>query len=135
MNNSIFIHIFQPHGSAHSHNHGKSANKQALKLSFIIISIYMIVEAIGGFEVLAAFINGLTLMSISLYIFWESYLRLSQSPQVLSTGMLIIASIGRSPARFETITLRSRPYWALGVCTKKQENISPTLFAFLYTLK
>jgi cobalt-zinc-cadmium efflux system protein len=46
------------------------------------------------FEVLAAFINGLTLIAISLYIFWEAYRRFSQPSQVLSSGMLIIASIG-----------------------------------------
>ncbi|MBY0029815.1 cation transporter [Priestia aryabhattai] len=46
------------------------------------------------FEVLAAFINGLTLIVISLYIFWESYKRISQPPEVQSSGMIIIASIG-----------------------------------------
>jgi cobalt-zinc-cadmium efflux system protein len=46
------------------------------------------------FEVLAAFINGLTLIGISLYIFWEAYRRLSQPPEVMSSGMLIIACIG-----------------------------------------
>ncbi|WP_414693735.1 cation diffusion facilitator family transporter [Paenibacillus sp.] len=128
------------HGPGHSHNHGKNANKQALKLSFFIITAYMIVEAIGGFitnslalisdaghmfsdatalglsyaamalgerkasefktfgykrfEVLAAFINGLTLIGISLYIFWEAYRRFSEPPEVMSSGMIIIASIG-----------------------------------------
>ncbi|MEH7093144.1 cation diffusion facilitator family transporter [Priestia megaterium] len=128
------------HSHGHSHNHGKNANKQALKLSFFIITIYMIIEAIGGFmtnslalisdaghmlsdagalglsylamtfgdrkatefktfgykrfEVLAAFINGLTLIVISLYIFWEAYKRFSQPPEVQSSGMIIIASIG-----------------------------------------
>lgn len=128
------------HGAGHSHNHGKNANKQALKISFIMISTYMILEAIGGFmtnslalisdaghmlsdatalglsyvamtfgerksnefktfgykrfEVLAAFINGLTLIAVSLYIFWEAYRRLSQPPEVISSGMLIISIIG-----------------------------------------
>nr|WP_246608831.1 cation diffusion facilitator family transporter [Paenibacillus agaridevorans] len=128
------------HDSGHSHEHGKNTNKQALKLSFIIIATYMFIEAIGGFmtnslalisdaghmlsdaaalglsflaitfgerkanelktfgykrfEVLAAFINGITLMLISLYIFWEAYRRFSQPPEVMSSGMLIIAGIG-----------------------------------------
>ncbi|MFX3637392.1 MAG: cation diffusion facilitator family transporter [Candidatus Pristimantibacillus sp.] len=128
------------HSSGHSHNHGKNSNKRALKLSFFIITTYMIVEAIGGFmtnslallsdaghmlsdatalglsylamtfgerkasefktfgykrfEVLAAFINGLTLIAISLYIFWEAYRRFSQPLEVMSSGMLIIACIG-----------------------------------------
>ncbi|RSK25605.1 cation transporter [Bacillus sp. HMF5848] len=45
------------------------------------------------FEILAAFINGLTLLGISLYIFWEAYHRFLAPPEV-STGMLFIASIG-----------------------------------------
>lgn len=46
------------------------------------------------FEVLAAFINGIALVVISLYIFWEAFQRFSQPPGVASTGMLIIAIIG-----------------------------------------
>lgn len=46
------------------------------------------------FEVLAAFINGLTLIGISVYIFWEAYRRFSQPPEVMSTGMLTVAIIG-----------------------------------------
>lgn len=44
-------------------------------------------------EILAAFINGITLIVISLYIFWEAYHRFMDPPQV-STGMMIVASIG-----------------------------------------
>ncbi|MET3507323.1 cation diffusion facilitator family transporter [Halalkalibacter oceani] len=121
----------------HSHH---SKNKKALKLSFMLIASYMIVEAVGGlltnslallsdaghmlsdagalglsflalkfgekkatlsktfgyrrFEILAAFINGLTLIIISLYIFWEAYRRILAPPDVISSGMLIIAFIG-----------------------------------------
>lgn len=46
------------------------------------------------FEVLAAFINGLTLIGISIYIFFEAYRRISQPPEVMSTGMLTVAIIG-----------------------------------------
>ncbi|WP_110113893.1 cation diffusion facilitator family transporter [Bacillus sp. CGMCC 1.16541] len=46
------------------------------------------------FEILAAFINGITLIVISLYIFWEAYQRILSPPEVVSTGMLIVSSIG-----------------------------------------
>ncbi|RKQ14067.1 cation transporter [Oceanobacillus bengalensis] len=109
-------------------------------ISFIIITGYMIIEAIGGFitnslallsdaghmlsdsvslgvgllaftlggkvanysktygykrfEILAAVFNGVTLILISIYIFYEAYHRFTEPPEVASTGMLIIASIG-----------------------------------------
>ncbi|OLN23195.1 cation transporter [Domibacillus antri] len=46
------------------------------------------------FEILAAFINGMTLIAISMYIFFEAYQRLMNPPEVVSTGMLIISSLG-----------------------------------------
>ncbi|QKY68828.1 cation diffusion facilitator family transporter [Lentibacillus sp. CBA3610] len=46
------------------------------------------------FEILAAVFNGVTLIAISLYIFFEAYHRFMDPPEVASTGMLIIASIG-----------------------------------------
>jgi cobalt-zinc-cadmium efflux system protein len=45
------------------------------------------------FEVLAAFLNGLTLIIISLYILWEAYHRL-QAPIEVSSMMMYIAIIG-----------------------------------------
>ncbi|SES95503.1 cobalt-zinc-cadmium efflux system protein [Salinibacillus kushneri] len=45
------------------------------------------------FEILAAFFNGIALLAISLYIFWEAYHRFLEPPNV-GAGMLIIASIG-----------------------------------------
>lgn len=126
------------HGHDHDHTHG--ANKKALLISFVIITIYMFVEAIGGFltnslallsdaghmlsdsvslgiglvaltlgekvatysktygykrfEILAALFNGLTLLLISIYIFYEAFHRFANPPEVASTGMLIIALIG-----------------------------------------
>src|SRR5699024_328741 len=111
-----------------------------LKFSFIIISVYMVVELAGGiwtnslallsdaghmlsdsislgvgllaftfgekvsnysktygykrFEILAAVFNGVTLILIALYIFYEAYKRFSQPPDIASSGMLIIAFIG-----------------------------------------
>lgn len=46
------------------------------------------------FEIFAAFLNGLTLIGISIYIFIEAYHRLSSPPTVASTGMLIVATLG-----------------------------------------
>jgi len=109
-------------------------------ISFIIITGYMIIEAIGGiltnslalladaghmlsdsislgvgllafilgekaadysktygykrFEILAAVFNGVTLVLIAIYIFYEAYQRFTDPPEVASTGMLIIATIG-----------------------------------------
>lgn len=46
------------------------------------------------FEILAAFINGVTLAIISFYIFWEAFKRIQQPPAVVSGGMIIVAIIG-----------------------------------------
>ncbi|MET1030915.1 cation diffusion facilitator family transporter [Domibacillus tundrae] len=46
------------------------------------------------FEILAAFINGITLIAISVYIFFEAYQRLMNPPEVVSTGMLVISTLG-----------------------------------------
>lgn len=123
-----------------NHNHAHGANKKVLLISFIIITAYMIVEAIGGyitnslallsdaghmlsdavslgiallaftfsakaadasktygykrFEILAAVLNGVTLILIALFIFYEAIDRFANPPEVASNGMLIISSIG-----------------------------------------
>lgn len=46
------------------------------------------------FEILAAFINGLTLLVISIYILFEAYQRFFSPPKILSGGMLLVAVIG-----------------------------------------
>lgn len=127
-------------GHNNGHDHTNSANKKALTISFIITTVYMIIEATGGFltnslallsdaghmlsdsislsvgvlafimgekvanysktygykrfEILAALFNGITLIVIALYIFYEAYHRFSSPGAVASTGMLIIAIIG-----------------------------------------
>ena len=45
-------------------------------------------------EILAALLNGATLLLISLYIFYEAFHRLMEPPPVRSLPMLIIASLG-----------------------------------------
>jgi len=128
------------HQHDHSHDHTHGANKKVLLLSFIIITGYMIVEAIGGFvtnslallsdaghmfsdsislgiamlafifgekaasytktygykrfEILAAVLNGVTLIGIALFIFYEAIERFANPPEVATTGMLIISTIG-----------------------------------------
>ncbi|PLR99083.1 cation diffusion facilitator family transporter [Bacillus sp. T33-2] len=46
------------------------------------------------FEIIAAALNGLTLIGISLYIFIEAYDRFTDPPEVQSMGMLTISVIG-----------------------------------------
>lgn len=46
------------------------------------------------FEILAAVLNGLTLIIVALFIFYEAIERFQNPPEVASTGMLIIATIG-----------------------------------------
>lgn len=123
-----------------AHNHTHNANKHVLRLSFFIITSYMLIEAIGGyltnslallsdaghmlsdsislaiallafklgeatasphktfgykrFEILAAVFNGLTLIGIALFIFYEAIERFANPPEVATTGMLLISAIG-----------------------------------------
>lgn len=125
---------------AENHNHAHGANKKVLLISFLIITVYMIVEVIGGyltnslallsdaghmlsdavslgiallaftfsgkaadasktygykrFEILAAVFNGVTLILIALFIFYEAIERFANPPEVATTGMLVISSIG-----------------------------------------
>src|SRR5690625_833010 len=46
------------------------------------------------FEILAAMFNGVTLIIISLYIFYEAFKRFSTPPEIASIGMLSIAIVG-----------------------------------------
>ncbi|WP_409304476.1 cation diffusion facilitator family transporter [Peribacillus sp. SCS-155] len=46
------------------------------------------------FEIIAASINGLTLIAISIYIFYEAFHRMIQPPEVQSLGMLSISILG-----------------------------------------
>lgn len=46
------------------------------------------------FEILAAVLNGVTLIIIALFIFYEAINRFAHPPEVATTGMLIISGIG-----------------------------------------
>ena len=124
----------------HGHSHAHSANKKVLLVSFIIITAFMLVEAVGGyltnslallsdaghmlsdsvslgialiafilgektpsqsktygykrFEILAAVLNGVTLILIAFYIFYEAIERFANPPEVATSGMLAISIIG-----------------------------------------
>ncbi len=45
-------------------------------------------------EVFVSFINGASLVVISLFIFYKSYMRFLDPPEVESTGMLVVAVVG-----------------------------------------
>ncbi len=45
-------------------------------------------------EVLAALANGVTLVVMSLFIFWEAWERIAAPPEVSTTTMLVVATIG-----------------------------------------
>ena len=46
------------------------------------------------FEILAAAFNALLLFAVALYILFEAYQRFRNPPEIQSTGMLVIASLG-----------------------------------------
>ncbi|MEK4229851.1 cation diffusion facilitator family transporter [Solibacillus sp. FSL H8-0538] len=46
------------------------------------------------FEILAAVLNGVTLILIALFIFYEAIERFANPPEIATTGMLVISSIG-----------------------------------------
>lgn len=46
------------------------------------------------FEILASVFNGVTLVLIAIFIFYQAFQRFQNPPEVASTGMLIIAAIG-----------------------------------------
>ena len=130
-----------PDSVRHDHrHHGRNANKKALILSLLIITVFLVVEVIGAiwtnslallsdashmlsdssalflsliamyfaskkpspaktygfyrFEILAALVNGVTLVLISLFIFWEAYQRLFAPPVVAGLTMMGIACVG-----------------------------------------
>lgn len=128
------------HDHSHGHNHSHGANKKVLFISFMIITSYMVIEAIGGFltnslallsdaghmlsdsislaiallafilgekaanhrktygykrfEILAAVLNGVTLILIAVFIFYEAIKRFANPPEIATSGMLIISIIG-----------------------------------------
>ncbi|WP_408005301.1 cation diffusion facilitator family transporter [Pseudalkalibacillus berkeleyi] len=125
---------------SHSHNHSHGSNKKALLFAFLITTLFMVAEVIGGlitnslallsdaghmlsdavslglsllalvvgekaatkaktfgfkrFEILAALFNGVTLIVVSIYIFYEAFHRFQEPPSVVGSGMMIIGILG-----------------------------------------
>ena len=124
----------------HEHSHSHSGNKKVLRVSFIVIAVFMVVEIVGGlltnslallsdaghmfsdaaalglsllafhfgerpgsrsntfgykrFEILAALLNGLTLMLIAVWIVYEAVGRFANPPEIATTGMLVVSVLG-----------------------------------------
>ena len=124
----------------HEHSHSHSGNKKVLRVSFIVIAVFMVVEIVGGlltnslallsdaghmfsdaaalglsllafhfgerpgsrsntfgykrFEILAALLNGLTLMLFAVWIVYEAVGRFANPPEIATTGMLVVSVIG-----------------------------------------
>jgi Co/Zn/Cd efflux system component len=54
----------------HAHSHGSDdANTRRLGLTLSLVVVYM------GVEILAAFVNGATLVAVAIYIFVEAFAR------------------------------------------------------------
>lgn len=134
-------HSHSDHDHSHSHNHAKEiSNIKVLKFAFILTSIFMFVEFVGGFvskslallsdsghmlsdvvsmgiaiwainqgtktsdisktfgykrtEVIAAFVNGITLVAISLLILKEGIARLITPVKINQDQLILIAVIG-----------------------------------------
>jgi cobalt-zinc-cadmium efflux system protein len=133
-------HHHHGHAHGHSHSHSHTGNKKALFSSFLLITVFMVVEVIGGiwtnslallsdaghmlsdaaslglsffalklgeravsldktygykrFEIIAAAINGITLVVVALFIFYEAIQRFFAPPEVQSKGMLLISTVG-----------------------------------------
>lgn len=127
------------HGGGHSHGHG-SRNQKRLAWVLLLVGIYMVAEAVGGWltgslalladaghmlsdaaalalslfaiwaarkpatsrhtygfyrtEILAALVNGATLVAISIFIFIEAYHRFTEPPEVQGALMMAIATGG-----------------------------------------
>ena len=125
------------HSHSHSHSHSHRSNKKVLLVSLLILSLFMVVEVIGGiktkslalisdaghmlsdsaslliallalnfgrrkptesytygfkrFEILAATLNGVTLLLVAGYIVYEAIGRLVDPPSIEASGMLYIA--------------------------------------------
>lgn len=158
------------HHHGHSHGHSHTGNKKALFSSLILISLFMIVEVVGGFvtnsltllsdaghmlsdaaslglsffaiklgerkvtqentfgfkrfEIIAAALNGLLLMIVSVIIFYEAFHRFFAPPEVKSSGMLLISVIG--------LIVNIMAAWML-MAGDKEENLN-VRSAFLHVM-
>jgi cobalt-zinc-cadmium efflux system protein len=89
--------------SDHDHNHAHKRDSKSvkrLKIALLTLTAFWIssrpanVKKTYGYhrlEILAAFINGISLVIISLWIFYEAYERLNAPPDVKGTQMMVVA--------------------------------------------
>ncbi|MET4575440.1 cation diffusion facilitator family transporter [Ottowia thiooxydans] len=136
-------HTHEDHGHDHDHSHTPtvtSANERKVLLSFVLIFVFMLVEAAGGvlsgslalladaghmltdavalalayaafrfgrraadskrtfgylrLEVIAGFINAITLFAIVAWIGYEAWIRFSEPREILAGPMMLVAIIG-----------------------------------------
>lgn len=76
-------------------------------------------------EVLAALVNGATLIAISIYIFWEAFNRIMDPPEVASGLMLVVATLG--------LLANMAAAWVLSRGGQHQHNLN-TRAAFLHVI-
>jgi cobalt-zinc-cadmium efflux system protein len=73
--------------------------------------------------VLAAFVNALTLMGLSGWIFWESFERLRQPQPVQESVMIVVASVG--------LLMNGGIMWGLRAASKNDLNVRSTFIHML----
>ena len=78
-------------------------------------------------EILAALANGIILVLVSLYIFYEAYQRFLEPPQVKIPLMLIVAVIGLFANLVGVILLNRASHWSLNVKAAFWHIIGDTL--------
>ena len=81
------------HSNAHHHD-----NTQILLMSFAIIMLFMLVEYVGGYLThslaLIAVVNGLSLLSVAIFVLFEAWQRWQSPSEINSLPMLAIALSG-----------------------------------------
>lgn len=78
-------------------------------------------------EVIAAFVNGLTLVAVAVWIVVEALRRLDSDPEILSGGMLAVAGVGLAVNLVSAWTLTRASGESLNVAAARQHVIADAL--------